>query len=64
MKFFVDGGYTDAAAQQPNFTYTLEGREAIVAYTRLAAYLTFEEDIKGSLESGSWPTWWCCRRTC
>ena len=26
--------------------------EAIVAYTRLAAYLTFEEDIKGSLEVG------------
>ncbi|TDI25120.1 MAG: hypothetical protein E2P06_05695 [Acidobacteria bacterium] len=26
--------------------------EAIVAYTRLAAYLTFEEDIKGSLEIG------------
>ena len=26
--------------------------EAIVAYTRLAAHLTFEEDIKGSLEVG------------
>ena len=26
--------------------------EAIVAYARLAAYLTFEEDIKGSLEVG------------
>jgi predicted amidohydrolase YtcJ len=26
--------------------------EAIVAYTRLAAHLTFEEDEKGSLEAG------------
>ena len=26
--------------------------EAIVGYTRLAAYLTFEEDRKGSLEVG------------
>ena len=28
--------------------------EAIVAYTRLAAYLTFEEDMKGSLEVGKY----------
>ena len=26
--------------------------EAIVGYTRLAAHLTFEEDVKGSLEVG------------
>ncbi len=28
--------------------------EAIVGYTRLASYLTFEEDVKGTLDVGNY----------
>ena len=36
-------------------------KQAIRAQTIDAAWLLFADDVVGSLEVGSTPTWWCCR---
>ena len=41
----------------------LDRTEALRLYTVGSAWFSGEEDKKGSIESASWPTWPCCRRT-
>ena len=50
------------AAERPRAGPRGAAEQAIRAQTIDAAWLLLADDVVGSLEVGSTPKWWCCRR--